>query len=278
MQNEIALRPSCSTFVTVQTNQNSTNVSDHNYFDKGDWSMAIPATPITSRTVTTQSPISVEELIEILQDPAPPSPAPEVSNVIENHIIDENAMEDDIIIMDQLNEMFQKENAGAGGIGVESNSAGGDQQEDIVQLESISIHSGSDNEDDANEDPVANNAESDNESRAYDTQDEMEQIDDVFSGTGVSYVRVDWTPDQLAEFILEEDTTLEKFALFIRNERIDGTQVPFISYDVIKDAAITTAMGENLRFLKAVEKWKKLFNSTEKDLNSTLSQSATETA
>lgn len=274
MRNEIGLRHSGPTFITVQTNQSSPNVSNHSPLDKGDWSMAIPSTPQTSRNVTTAYPLSVEKLIELLEDSAPePTPTPP-SNAIDRHVIEENAMEEDAILMDLV--QLGYENVGGAGGGVESGGGSGDQLEEDVQLESISIHSSSDNDDDPNEDPLGTKAETDNESRAYDTQDEMEQLDDVFSASDVPYVRVDWTADQLAEFILEEDRTMEKFALFIRNERIDGGQVPLISYDVIKDAALTTSTGEILRFLKALEKWKNLF--MEKDLNSTLSQRATENA
>lgn len=285
MRNEIGLRHSGPTFISVQ-NQSSAYVSNHSPLDKGDWSMAIPATPQTSRTVTNEFPLSVEKLIEMLEAPAPeptpeltPEPTPETtpsppSNAIDRHVIEVNAMEDDAIIMDVV--QLGYENIGVAGGGVESGGGSGDQLEEDLQLESISVHSSSDNDDDPNEDPLGAKAETDNESRAYDTQDEMEQLDDVFSGSDVPYVRVDWTSDQLAEFVLEEDRTLGKFAMFIRNERIDGGQVPLISYDVIKDAALTKSTGEILRFLKAVEKWKKLF--IEKDLNSTLSQSATENA
>lgn len=233
--------------------------------------MAIPATPITSRIDTTQSPLSVEELIEILQDPEPPSPQPEATIAIEKHVNEENTLENDATIMDRLDEMFENEHVGGAGSGIELDGGGGDQP-----LQTISVHSGSDDDENANDNTLANNAET--ESRVYDTQDEMEQMDDVFSANDAAYVRVEWTPDQLAEFILEEDKSLGKFALFIRNERIDGGQVPLISYDVIKDAAVTTSTGEMLRFLKAVEKWKVLFNSIEKVLNSSLSRNATETA
>lgn len=74
--------------------------------------------------------------------------------------------------------------------------------------------------------------------------------------------RINWTPDKDADFVIGENASLAQFALFIRNEQIDGSLIPFITYESIRDG-VESSVGDAIRFLKIVEKLKNVMNFTE---------------
>lgn len=238
-----------------ESKNKSSNAADHSSVSlaEGDWSMEVPATPRTSRFPR----MGVDQIVEVLKTSTPN----------ESNATEENVSDDEITTIEDVIEVIENENNAedAGITDVDMHN---------LATDGRSGHSTPDNDQDPNEEGVINDAET--ESRAYDTQDEREQFDDDISEVDLLPVRVDWTPDQVADFILEEDVSLEQFALFIRNERIDGKLIPFISYAFIKDS-VTSAPGETLRFLSIVKKLKNLLNSYKKKSDSAVAQEATKT-
>lgn len=77
-----------------------------------------------------------------------------------------------------------------------------------------------------------------------------------------SFDQINWTPDKVADFVIGENASLAQFALFIRNEQIDGSLIPFITYESIRDG-VESSVGDAIRFLKIVAKLKNLMNFTE---------------
>lgn len=73
-----------------------------------------------------------------------------------------------------------------------------------------------------------------------------------------SRARIDWTPDLVAESVLEQDISLEQFAHIIRDNKINGELVQEISYEYLKDTMVESTPTELLRFLKAIRKLKEL--------------------
>lgn len=242
---DIALKSACTTLVTVQSNRRSSNASDSSSLAPGDWSMEYCATPHRSRVVAAE--MSVDQIVEVFQSSKSSAPT-ETSNPIVGNVLEENVTE-----LEDIIEVIENE-VGTG----EEDGGGGTQNEEI---EFQSVHLSSDGDEDVNDVAMGDNAET--ESRAYDTQDEMEQMDDVDSDVDPSFICIDWNPDQVADFVIVEDPTLQHFAHFIRNERIDGSQVPFIKYRFLCDS-VPSSPGEKLRILRIVEKMKNLLNFSEK--------------
>lgn len=73
-----------------------------------------------------------------------------------------------------------------------------------------------------------------------------------------SHAQIDWTPDLVAESVLEQDISLEKFAHVIRDKQINGKLVQEISYEYLKDAMVDSTPTEILRFLKSIRWLKEL--------------------
>lgn len=73
-----------------------------------------------------------------------------------------------------------------------------------------------------------------------------------------SRVQIDWTPDLVAESVLEQDIRLAKFAHVIRDRKINGKLVQEISYEYLKDTMVESTPTELLRFLKVSRKLKEL--------------------
>lgn len=72
------------------------------------------------------------------------------------------------------------------------------------------------------------------------------------------HAQIDWTPDLVAEFVLEQDISLEQFAHVIRDKKINGKLVQEISYEYLKDAMVEPTPTELLHFLKVIRKLKEL--------------------
>lgn len=73
-----------------------------------------------------------------------------------------------------------------------------------------------------------------------------------------SHAQIDWTPDLVAESVLEQDISLEQFANVIRDKKINGKLLQEISYEYLKDTMVESTPTELLRFLKVIRKLKEL--------------------
>lgn len=116
----------------------------------------------------------------------------------------------------------------------------------------------SDDNANANHDASMEMAETD--SRVYDTQDET-AMSDVES----TDAEEEWSPEKVAAFIIAEDADLEEFAKFIRNERIGGQLLPYLSAITLTDY-VPSPIGDHCRFLYAIDKLKKAMRSQVKHL------------
>lgn len=71
-----------------------------------------------------------------------------------------------------------------------------------------------------------------------------------------SIARYNWPPDQVAEHVLEKDETLEHFARVIRDERIDASLLPEISYAYLRDTAAASTPENAIRILQVIREMK----------------------
>lgn len=74
----------------------------------------------------------------------------------------------------------------------------------------------------------------------------------------LSHAQIDWTPNLVAESVVEQDTSMEKLARVIRDKKINGNLVQEISYEYLKDTMVESTPKELLHFLKAIRKLKDL--------------------
>lgn len=114
----------------------------------------------------------------------------------------------------------------------------------------------SDDDENANDDTSLKMAET--ESRVYDTQDDTGMSEEESAN-----VEVEWTADRVADFIMAENEDLIEYANLIRNERIGGNLIPYLSQMNVKDYVISS-LGDHLRFLRLVDKLKKTIQSPAK--------------
>lgn len=67
-----------------------------------------------------------------------------------------------------------------------------------------------------------------------------------------------WTAEAVAQFVIDEDASLERFAQFVRTERIDGNIVPLLTYEIVKDVFQDQSVGQMLRFWSSSKKLKRI--------------------
>lgn len=196
-------------------------------------------TPNTSRADA--SHMSVEELVATLQggeiDPQPPTEMPNEREETE----DEVNLDDTKVLQDN-----------------EHGTVSGDTKND----DAISLGTTSDE----SEFVVGGNRDG-NESRVYDIQDEMELLDPT-------YFPEELTADQVAEFIVKIDPTMDKFAMFLREQKIDEKLVPTLLEATNMDirSEVPSTLGEVCRFRTILGKLKNDHKHSANIVNSTFSR------
>lgn len=295
-QKEIALQDACSTLVTVRSGHESPSTPDDGSLAPGDWSMSqaatpqqthivapvsanrsdivlqtqttpvaaktsnvvkatvdnpdkVPETPTTSRVTST--PIAVSQLIEVLE-----GPAEQVTNVSDGT---EKTVTEEPITMDDVSEMIEND----GGVGGTASDGTKNVETDVH-----SIHSSSDGDEKSN-DRAADKEE--NESRDYELEEGHRQMDDAVSDVDPSYVRHEMTPDQVADYVIKQDASLEQFAMFVRNQRIDESLITVILNASISEIRtdVPAPFGDVCRFLKIIANLK---SRNEKSFNASVWQ------
>lgn len=88
-------------------------------------------------------------------------------------------------------------------------------------------------------------------------------------------VRIDWTPDRLANFFVAEDASFKPFALLIRNEHIDEKLLSHISYAYLRETVKDSTPADALRFLHLIRKLKKIMDSSQEIHNPAVTQTNT---
>lgn len=276
---EIALQEACSTLVTVRSDLESPKTPDDSSLAPGDWSMSQIATPQQSHIVAT--PVSAKRSAIVLQAPTSPAAAKKSNDIkatvdnrdkvsetpttsratsstmVLNQLIEildgpaeqvpknvsdgnKQTVTEEPITLDDVSQMIEND----GGVGGTASDVTLNAETDVH-----SVHSSSDGDEKSN-DQAANKDET--ESRDYELEEGLRQMDDAVSDVDPSYVRREMTSDQVADYVIKQDAALEQFAMFVRNQRIDESLIPVILNASISDIRtdVPAPFGDVCRFLK----------------------------